>query len=158
MRKYSFRRLTQMKLPLFTALLIPLIAQAQVYKCTQNGQTVYAERPCSTTAKLLEIDTSVSQERRQQAADVAERERALGKQVDNKNRAEQRQVDSRAADFQAQNDAKKTRCAQLLRDAKGAKDESNMWRYHQGLIDDAKRRQKEAEDAHFTECYSAGIR
>jgi hypothetical protein len=147
-----------MKLPLIAALLIPLVAQAQVYKCTQNGQTVYAERPCSTTAKVLDIDTYISPERKQQAAEVAERERALAKQVDNKNRFEQRQTDIRAADIHAQNDARKSRCNQLLREAKGAKDESNKWRYHQGLIDDAKRRQKEAEDAHFTECYSAGIR
>lgn len=158
MRKYSLRRLTQMKLPLIAALLIPLTVQAQVYKCIQNGQTVYAERPCSSNAKVLEIDTHISAERRQQAADVAERERALAKQVDNKNRAEQRQIDRRSSDVRAESDAKKARCAQLLRDSKAAKDESNMWRYHQGLIDDAKRRQKEAEDAHFTECYSAGIR
>lgn len=147
-----------MKYSFIAFILFPLIAQAQVYKCTQNGQTVYAERPCSSTAKLLDIDAQVSPERRQQAADVAARERALAKQVDNQTRADQRQIDRRAADAQADRDAKKSRCAQLLRDAKDAKDESNKWRYHQGLIDDARRRQKEAEDSHFTECYSAGIR
>lgn len=44
-----------------------------------------------------------------------------------------------------------------LRTAKAAKDESNMYRYHQGLIDDAKRRQKEAEDEHFSNCYGSNF-
>lgn len=52
--------------------------------------------------------------------------------------------------------AKRQRCAGYLKTAEDAKNEAAMYRYHQGLIDDAKRREKEAKDRHFSECYGSG--
>ena len=135
-------------------LLLSFNAQAQVYKCVVNGKTIFAERPCAANAKM--IDTSgatVSTERHQQAQEVVKRERLLSEKTDLENRIDERARQRDQAALNSAKEAKKARCDRLVQTAKNAKDESNKWRYHQGLIDDAKRRQKEAEDAHFSECY-----
>lgn len=53
--------------------------------------------------------------------------------------------------------SKREYCDNLLKTAKAAKDEAALYRYHQGLIDDARRRQKEAEDEHFSNCYGSNF-
>lgn len=42
---------------------------------------------------------------------------------------------------------------QLLASAQDARNRLQTYRYHQGLIDNARREVKEAEDRHFSECY-----
>ncbi len=132
---------------------VPMGAWAQ-YKCVIEGKTLYAERPCGPNARPVVIpDTSVSEERRRQADEVARREKILSLEIELQNAKDQIKIERQSARVKSDQDAKKQRCANLLRIAKNAKDEANMYRYHQGLIDDARRRQKEAEDAHFSECY-----
>ncbi len=142
-----------MKRFVFMFFLLPTITYAQVYKCLENGRTIYAERPCSKTAQALNINSSVTEEQRQQAIDSARRQKQLSNENDYDAAVDRLARTKQAAAQNAADSAKKRRCDNLLRKAKDAKDESHKWRYHQGLIDDAKRRQKEAEDAHFSECY-----
>lgn len=130
------------------------VAQAQVYKCTENGRTIYAERPCASNAKELNIDDFRTDEQRRQSLDSARRQKRLSKTNDIEAEIYRLEREKQSAKFQAAEEAKRRRCATLVKTAKDAKDESQKWRYHQGLIDDAKRRQKEAEDAHFSECYA----
>ncbi len=51
--------------------------------------------------------------------------------------------------------AKEERCQQLLANAQAAKNRQATYRYHQGLIDNAGRENKEAIDQHFSECYGS---
>jgi len=125
------------------------------YKCVENGRTTYAERPCSPAAKAVELphDNQVTQEERAQAAERLKRQKKIAGEIDTMNAAEQEKQRRRGEVFAEQERLKRERCAELVKLAKGADDESKTYRYHQGLIDDANRRKKEAEAAHFTECY-----
>ena len=147
-----------MKSIVLLALSMPLFGHAEVYKCVENGKTVYAQIPCSATAVRIRSseDSAAEQQRlrdaaaQRQAAEAAAAEAA-------------RDVRSRSTapipiviqSAEPRRPSKRDYCNQLLRTAKAAKDEANMYRYHQGLIDDAKRRQKEAEDEHFSNCYGS---
>lgn len=142
-----------MKSLVFALLIVPTLASAQVYKCVINGKTQYAERPCAPAAKALSIRDDVTPERQAEAEQVARREKAMALGIEADKLYER--ADQIRAEGEAKAAAKRSsgRCDQLLRIAEDAENESKKWRYHQGLIDDAKRRKKEAEDAHFSECF-----
>ncbi|MFC6684719.1 DUF4124 domain-containing protein [Marinobacter koreensis] len=38
------------------AIIIPTIAQAAVYQCKVNGQTVFSDHPCGSDAKEIEVN------------------------------------------------------------------------------------------------------
>lgn len=130
----------------------PCLAQ---YKCVENGRTTYAERPCSPGAKLVDLprDNQVTAAEREQAAERLKRQQNIAEEIDTMNALERERLQKRANAAAAQDARKKARCAELLKIAKGAQDEAQTYRYHQGLIDDANRRRREAEAAHFSECY-----
>lgn len=141
-----------MKRFLLALLILPSLASAQVYKCVVNGKTQYAERPCAPTAKALNIGDDLTPERQAEAEAVARREKAmaLGLEAD----ALYERADQIRADGYARATAKRRtgNCANYQRTAKNAEDEAELYAT-QRFRDDAKRRQKEAEDAHFSECY-----
>lgn len=142
------------------ALACALPAHAEVYKCVESGKTVYSQIPCSTNAVKIHAGEESAAERqrlrdaaaRRQEADAAAADAARSVRA---GRPPSTTVVVREAAPRQQ--SKRDYCNQLLRTAKAAKDESNMYRYHQGLIDDAKRRQKEAEDEHFSNCYGSNF-
>lgn len=142
---------------IFSALAVPLTATAQAtYKCTENGKSVYSDKPCGRTAKVLAVGESAEEkERLRQAARdrqrAAEAMAAAVAEVRRENAARPAPRDLRAE--RRAEPSLEEYCNGLLKKAKSAKDEAAMYRYHQGLIDDAKRRQKEAEDEHFSKCY-----
>lgn len=146
----------KIKKKVFVLMLLSFGANAEIYKCVVDGKAHYAERPCAPNAKT--IDTSganINRERQSQAEEVARREQRLSDSNDLEKRIDA--LERQRAQATAQPSAKEkkqARCEQLLLTAKNAKNEAAMYRYHGGLIDDARRRQKEAEDAHFSECYS----
>ena len=133
--------------------LLALPVHGQVYKCVIDGKTHYAERPCAPNAKALDIRDETTAQRRLEARSVVQREQLLAAEKEVDHLFDEAERIRESGYVRAAQQRKKGRCEQLLRTAKDAKDESHKWRYHQGLIDDAKRRQKEAEDAHFSECY-----
>ncbi len=143
-----------------TALLITLLsitgaAQAQVYKCMQNGRPVFSERPCGKDATEVRLrNTDVTDEQRQHAEASARRQRAVRNDIEYRESVDQLERERAAGLAQAERKAKEDKCARYLRQAENAKNEASTYRYHQGLIDDAKRRQKEANDRHFSECYT----
>lgn len=131
-------------------------AHAQVYKCVVNGKTQYAQQPCAPDAKRLNIgDSEADKQRLREAAQARAAASAAMAEAVAEVRRERRDNPAPARAPAARQPSKEDYCNQLLRTAKDAKDESNKWRYHQGLIDDAKRRQKEAEDEHFSKCYGS---
>lgn len=144
---------------LITFLVAPLPAMAQVYKCVENGKTVYAERPCSSSAQALNIGDSAAT---QQRLEAEQRGRQAGMREAQKNyddAASRRldaleRADQRRAAAAPRKPSKEERCAQLLKEAKKGKDDQILYQTS-GYINDAKRRQKEAEDAHFSECYGS---
>jgi hypothetical protein len=40
---------------LLLAFLLPAVAEAQVYKCVENGRVTYTDRPCAASAKASEL-------------------------------------------------------------------------------------------------------
>lgn len=145
---------------IISACFMSLPVFAQTYKCTEGGKIVYADRPCGSKASVLNLGESDDERKRLAEAGKARNEA----QIAASNAARQVREESasaapaaRAAASAPSRESKQAYCDRLVRTAKDAKDESNKWRYHQGLIDDAKRRQKEAEDAHFSECYGSNF-
>ncbi len=142
---------------LLLLLLLSCNAYGEMYKCVIDGKPSFSERPCAPNAqKISSGDGSISKERQEQAAEVARREQSMAREIEMEKRSEalERQMRYQLSQPSAR-DGKQARCDKLVQTAKDAKNEAAMYRYHGGLIDDARRRQKEAEDAHFSECYSA---
>jgi len=139
---------------LATLFLAPTIGLAQ-YKCVVDGKTLYAERPCAPGAKAVTLprDNLVTPDERDEAKARVARQTRVAEEIAALNAAEQAKVDRRAEAIAAAEKRKTERCASLLRTAQGAQNEAQKYRYHQGLIDDALRRRREAEAAHFSECY-----
>lgn len=46
---------------LFLLLVVPICASAEIYKCVENGNTVFSDMPCGGNQTVIEIDTSVKQ-------------------------------------------------------------------------------------------------
>lgn len=144
---------------LIAILFTPLPALAQVYKCVENGKTIYAERPCGAKAQEINVGDSPATQQRLQAE---ERGRQAGlkeaqKHFDEAARIRQEGADKiaeRRAARAAQQPSKQDRCNSILRDIKRAKDDQILYQ-SPGFVADARRRQKEAEDAHFSECYGS---
>lgn len=136
--------------------LAPLTCLAQ-YKCVESGNTVYSDKPCSPNAKVLVLpaDTPVSDAERAQARASYYRQRAVADEIDVQNALIQRENSARMAQQATALAAKERRCQQLLANAQAAKNRLSTYRYHQGLIDNARREVKEAEDQHFSECYGS---
>ena len=134
----------------------PLMALAQ-YKCVESGRTVYSDKPCSPSAKLLVLpaDTPVSATDRAQARASYYRQRVVADEIDVQNALDQREHNARMAQQATAAAAKEERCQQLLANAQAAKNRQATYRYHQGLIDNAGRENKEAIDQHFSECYGS---
>lgn len=151
----------QRKLLLVTAALLYMAtgaANAETYKCSQNGKTVYSDLPCATNAARVDYSADrVTADQRRQAEIVHLKNQVSALQSDleesRTKRIAQEQSEALAQASDQKKEAKERRCKQLLATAKAAKDEAAMYRYHQGLIDDARRREKEANDAHWSECY-----
>lgn len=138
---------------LCAALLSPA-AHAQ-YKCADGGRITYSEKPCGRNAQELHLNVApVSPGERAAVIERAEREKVLAGQLETRRAIGDQMHAQRAAQFQQTAKQQKARCAELLAIAKDAKNEGAKYRYHEGLIDDARRRQKEAEDEHFSKCFA----
>lgn len=135
------------------AAIVAPAAQAQ-YKCVDGGRVTYAEKPCGRNAQAMHINVApVSSDERAAVIQRAEREKVLAGQLETRRALGDELHAQRAAQFQQAAQQQKARCAELSAIAKNARDESSKYRYHGGLIDDARRRQKEAEDEHFSKCF-----
>ena len=137
-------------------LLLPALAFGQsTYKCTENGKTVYSERPCGQSAQKLSIGDSAADEarykeaykRRMAAEDAAANsEEAAATRAAGAAKADQRRAEPSAKD------TKQAYCNKLVSKAKAASDEAETY-FTPKYREDAKRRQKEYEDEHFSKCY-----
>ncbi len=124
------------------------------YKCVIDGRTTYAERPCAQNAKPMDIkipqatDEEWLAAQKRQLRDASEARRFVARSA-----AEQADIDRRTRDHRAEVDAKSARCRQLLSDADASDHDSREYR-HTAIVEDALRRKKAAQDAHFSECYA----
>lgn len=139
-----------MKLVVYAALLIPLTCMAQTYKCVEKGKSVYSDRPCSDKAVVLNIgDNPADKERLEESHRRLNEMRAsvgAGDAIRQEGAARAAQRRSSGSD-QQQDD-----CARLIRTSKDAANEAELYQTPRFKAD-AKRRQKEADDEHFTKCY-----
>lgn len=136
---------------LAAALASPALAQ---YKCVIDGRTTYAERPCSSNARPMDIKVPQASDDEWLAAQKRQRrdEREARRFVD-RSAAEQSDIDRRTSEHRSGVAAKNARCQQLLADAEASDHDSREYR-HAAIVEDALRRKKAAQDAHFSECYA----
>ena len=148
----------RLTLSLVVLLWLPSLASAEIYKCTQGGRTVYSGSPCGTDAVKVHAGEESAEEKQRLRDAAAGRQEAGEAMAEASRNARSRTSTTIVTPVSApRQPSKREYCDRLLKTAKAAKDESNMYRYHQGLIDDAKRRQKEAEDEHFSNCYGSNF-
>jgi hypothetical protein len=84
-------------------LLAVLPAQAQVYRCTENGQTVYSDHPCGTRAVPVPlIDNTPSAADQQAARERARAEAAEVREMETARRKAQAAEDARQAQMATQ--------------------------------------------------------
>ena len=80
-----------------------LPAQAQVYRCSENGQTTYSDHPCGTRAKPVPmIDNTPSAADQKAARERASAEAAEVQQMETARRKAQAAEDARQAQMAAQ--------------------------------------------------------
>ncbi|MCA0184710.1 MAG: hypothetical protein LCH90_01745, partial [Proteobacteria bacterium] len=118
------------------------------------GVTTYSERPCGEKPKTVELNVHQPDAReralaRQRAA-VDRRDAAVVDYEQARLESERRVERSQRASAEASHNAK---CAGYERGARNAVAEREMYRT-QPFRDDADRRRKEYEAAHFSECYA----
>lgn len=126
-------------------------AQAQVYKCTENGKTVFSDVPCSTGAKRVDVRPAAGG----YDADAAARtrmqtERIKGQQAleDSRREAARRAT---AARIDAERQAKVAKCNKI----RARRDDAKYWAgefQHKDNIRREEAKQKDAQDALWWEC------
>lgn len=136
------------------AMFVALPVSAEVFKCTVNGVTTYSEHPCGDKPKAVELNVHQPDAReralaRQRAA-VDRRDAAVIDYEQARLEADRRVERSQRASAEASHSAK---CSGYERAAKNAAAERDMYRT-QPFRDDADRRRKEYESAHFSECFA----
>lgn len=134
--------------------LIASSANAEIYKCTQGGKTIYSERPCGADAKTVQTQGDITEEQRAQARAIARSEQRMRGDIEYQEQMDRIEREKSGRAYARAAKAKQDKCAGYERKATQAGNEASTYRYHQGLIDDANRRKKENEDRHFSECYS----
>lgn len=133
--------------------LAPMTCLAQ-YKCVIDGRTTYAERPCTPNAKPMELKVLPVTDGEREAALRRQRRNASDAQkFADRSADEQADINRRTQQVRGERAAAQERCRRLLADAKSADTDSRLYR-HPGIVDDALQRKKEAEAAHFSDCYS----
>lgn len=131
----------------------PISALAQ-YKCMVDGRTTYAERPCTPGGAPMTLprDIPVTDEDRAQANALADKERLLYEEYVRHQRIDER-YRQRMRAGPSPKEQRKEHCQNLRAQVKSSKDDLNTYRYSEAIIRDAQRRQKEAEDALFSDCF-----
>lgn len=141
---------------LMCALLLGVYGNAlaqQVFKCTVNGVTTYAQHPCGEKPKSVELNVyqpnSYERTLARQRAAADRRDAAVvdleRQQLEAERRAERAQRDAKSAAFAE-------KCANYERKAQNAAAERDMY-FTPGYKAEAEGRRKAAADAHFSECY-----
>lgn len=146
---------------LVTALLAICVsgtAHAQ-YKCLLDGKTLYSERPCSARTETLPLpaDTPVTEEERAEAKLRTLRQKKLLSEMEYRNQLDNLEAARESRRVRSIEATKQARCQGYLSDLKNAERDERLfsWGPYQ---DDARRRQKDAKDAHFSECWTRGRR
>lgn len=134
--------------------LTPLTCLAQ-YKCVIDGRTTYAERPCTPNAKPMELKVfPVTDEERKAASIRLMRDASAAADFAHRSAVEQADIDRRSRQVRGERAAAQERCRRLLAEAKSADNDSRLYRYNHIIVEDALQRKKDAEAAHFSDCYS----
>ena len=134
--------------------LTPLACMAQ-YKCVIDGRTTYAERPCTPNAKPMELKVlPVTDEERKAASLSLMRDASAAADFAYRSAVEQADIDRRSRQVRGERAAAQERCRRLLAEAKSADNDSRLYRYNRVIVEDALQRKKDAEAAHFSDCYS----
>lgn len=135
-------------------LLVASSAQAQVYKCTEGGKTVYSQTPCAGGDQPMDLKVHQPTEAdRLRAAAQSLRDQAFNARIDGERAAAERRSRIAADALQAEKDAKAKRCADYKAEIARLERTKDEW------ISPALRRQdhdriRELKNAHFSECFA----
>jgi len=139
-----------------TLLMLSPNANAEIYKCVENGKTVYAERPCSAKATILNIsETPEHVKRFQEEAAARQKSQDAFTDAIRQERAKQPIVIREKYIPPPSQPARPDRCAILLQQIQDAKDDQSVYSGNSIISARARIQQKRAEDAHFSECYGS---
>lgn len=126
-------------------------AQAQVYKCTENGKTVFSDVPCATGAKRVDVRPATGG----YDADAAARARMQTERIkqqqaleDSERAAARRSTETRIA---AERQAKVDKCRKIREERDDAKYWASEFK-HKDNIKREQAKQKGAQDALWWEC------
>lgn len=139
---------------ILSLLALALPAQAQVYKCTEGGKTVYSQMPCAADAKPVELKVHQPTEADRLRAEAQSlREQAVNARNDGERMAAERRSRAAAEARQAEKDAKARKCAEYQEEIKRREGTKDKWASG-ALRQQDHDRIRELNDKHFTECFT----
>jgi len=136
------------------AFALALPAHAQVYKCAEDGKTVYSQTPCASEAKPMDLKVhQPTEEDRLRAQAQALRDQAFNAGVDGERAAAERRSRAAADARQAEKDAKARKCADYEAEIARLQGTKDKW-ISPALRQKDYDRIGKLESAHFSECFA----
>ncbi len=127
-------------------------AQAQqVFKCTENGKTVFSDHPCGDTAHELDVRPARGGYDPAAAERIRSQTNRLNNQFDAEDRERQRAHEATARRIDAERQAKIDKCRKIREERDDAKRWAGEFK-HKDNIKREQAKQKDAQDALWWEC------
>lgn len=131
--------------------LVATSSHAQVFKCTENGKTVFSDRPCGDTAREVDVRPARGGYDPGAAARIRNQTERLNSQFAAQDRAREAARQADAARIDAERKAKADKCSQIRRERDRAEYWAGEFR-HKDNIARERAAQKDAQDALWWEC------
>lgn len=136
---------------LLAAALLAGSAQAQVFKCTENGKTVFSDAPCGDSAREIDVRPARGGYDPGAAARIRSQADVINQRFDAEQDARDRARQAASARIDAERQAKIDKCNQIRRDRDDAKRWAGEFR-HKDNIRREERKADAAQDALWWEC------
>jgi hypothetical protein len=128
-------------------------AGAEVYKCTVNGKSVYSDTPCAANAQYVGSGADAVTERQKLEAKIVDlKNKKRVAELEHSQTLDQISVSKVADSYTADDRRKQAKCDAYKREAESAKRDLGTYKYHQGIINDAKDREKTNASKYRSEC------
>lgn len=128
----------------------PASAQ-QIFKCVENGKTVFSEWPCGDSAQELDVRPSRGGYDPGAAARIRSQTEGLNRRFDAEDRARQRASEATAQRIDADRQAKVDKCRKI----REARNDAKYWAgefQHKDNVRREEEKAKSAQDALWWEC------
>lgn len=135
----------------FAAILASPVQAQQIFKCVENGKTVFSEWPCGDTARELDVRPSRGGYDPGAAARIRSQTEGLNRRFDAEDRARQRASEATSQRIEADRQAKIDKCRKIREE----RDDAKYWAgefEHKDNIRREEAKAKSAQDALWWEC------